>query len=103
MGFKCINPELLTEEQWKHIYELDAKHQRKKYCRFLLQKMQAKAEKKTRIQEERESKKGNREKILAEREANPHIVYGVGHNTLLLRINSQTINRWINMKYDHLI
>lgn len=100
MGYQCINPELLTEEQWQHIYELNAKHQRKRYCRFLLLKMLAKEEKKTKIQVEREAKKGNRERILAAREANSHIVYGVGHNTLLLRVNSQTINKWINMKYD---
>lgn len=103
MGYQCINPELLTEEQWQHIYELDAKHQRKRYCRFLLLKMLAKEEKKTKIQEGREAKKGNRERILAAREANSHIVYGVGHNTLLLRVNSQTINKWINMKYDYSI
>lgn len=98
VGYKCINPAEMTEAEWQHLYTLDAKHQRKRYCRYLLIRNQARAEKKELKEKERESKKGKRERILAERESNKHIVYGVGHNTLILRVNSQSINKWLNRK-----
>lgn len=88
----------MTDEQWQHLYELNTKHQRQKYCRYLLQRKYAKFEKKERAEQVRDTKKGTRERILAERAANDHIVYGVGHNTLLLRICRQTLNKWRNRK-----
>lgn len=100
---RCISPELITEEQWQYLYKTKAKHQRKRYCKYLLEKMKAKSEKKLWVQEQQGAKIGNREKILAERASNSHIVYGLGHNSLLLRVTNQTINKWINMKYDHFI
>lgn len=98
LGRNCINPADLTDEQWQHLCELDTKHQRQKYCRFLQHKKQAKAEKKERAKEEIVLKEGTRERKIAEREANEHIVYGLGHNFLLLRINRQTLNKWRNRK-----
>lgn len=98
MGHQCINPADITDEQWQHLYELDTKHQRQKYCNYLLTRKQSKAEKKERAKEESEAKKGNRERIIAERAANTHIVYGIGHNSLLLRICRQTLNKWRNRK-----
>lgn len=88
----------MTDEQWQHLCELDTRHQRQKYCRYLLIRKRAKGEKKDRTEEIRAAKKGTRERILAERAANDHIVYGVGHNSLLLRICRQTLNKWRNRK-----
>lgn len=88
----------MTDEQWQHLYELDTKHQRQRYCRFLLIKKQAKSEKKERAVEERDTKKDHHERIIAERLANKHIVYGLGHSSLLLRICRQTLNKWRNRK-----
>lgn len=67
---------------------------------YLHEKRKKIAEKKAKKEEVRESKKGNREKVIAERVSNPHIVYGLGHNSLMLRINKQTMNKWINHKYE---
>lgn len=61
--------------------------------------VQAKELKKELAEMERPIKRENRDRIRAERESNSHITYGLGHNSLLLRINPQTINKWINMKY----
>lgn len=36
----------------------------------------------------------NKRKIIAEREHNNHIIYGLGANTLLPRIRSDTIRKW---------
>lgn len=102
MGRQCINPANITVEQWQHLCELDTKSQRQKYCRYLLWKKQFKAEKKERTEKERESKKGRQEQILAERASNKHIVYGLGNNSLLLRINRQTLNEWRNRKYEYI-
>lgn len=97
-GQNSINPEKVTEEQWQYIYELDSKHQRQKYCKYLNIKADAKADKKSKKLEQVESKKSYHEQMKAERKANTHIVYGLGHNTLHLRINKQTINDWLNYK-----
>lgn len=94
----CIDPADVTDEQWQHLYELDAKHQRKKFCRFLHIKKLTKVERKERAKEEIEAKKEKHARVLAEREANEHFVYGLGHNCLLLRICRQTMNKWRNRK-----
>lgn len=88
----------MTDDQWQHLCELDTKHQRQKYCRYLLQKKEAKAEKKERVALRSEASKDYRERVRAERAANEHIVYGLGHNSLLLRICRQTLNKWQNRK-----
>lgn len=93
----------MTEEEWQHLYGLEVKHQRKRYCRYLLVRNEARAEKKHSKEVEKESKKGNRERIVAERHSNQHIVYGLGHNSPLLRVTSQTVNKWINSKYVPLL
>lgn len=98
MGYRCIDPKLLTDEQLEHLCTLDAKHQRQRYCQYLSDKVLTKEEKKQKVQEEREAKSGNREMVRAAREANPHLVYALGHNSLMLRVNRQNINRWLNMK-----
>lgn len=98
MAGKSVNPKELTEEQWQHLYELETKHQRIKFCRYLLWKKEQKEEKKFRNQEEREAKKGNRERIHQERDVNQHMVYGLGHNSLHVRITGRTINKCLDRK-----
>ncbi|XP_031636208.1 mitochondrial ribonuclease P protein 1 homolog [Contarinia nasturtii] len=98
LNYESIDPEFLTEDQLQHLCGLDAKHQRKRYCRFLLVRMEAKAEQKAKKQAAKEAKSGLREQVQATRASNPHIVYGVGHNSQFLRINNQLINKWINRK-----
>lgn len=98
LGKNCINPADVTDDQWQHLCELDTKHQRQKFCRYLYRKQLAKIEKKERTKEEIETKKVTRERTIAERDASEHIVYGLGHNFLLLRINRQTLNKWRNRK-----
>lgn len=96
--YKCINPDELTEVQWQHLYGLDTKHQRVKYCQGLLEKKEATAKKMKLREEKREANKGLRERIRAEREANPHIVYGLGHNSLHIRITNRVITKWLHSK-----
>lgn len=98
LGRQCINPADITDEQWQHLCKLDVKHQRQRYCRYLQWKKQFKADKMERTKKERDIKQVNRERVLAERAANNHIVYGVGHTSLLLRICLRTLNKWRNRK-----
>lgn len=88
----------MTDDQWQHLYKLDAKHQRRKYVIYLKWKKQIKTEKLERAENKRDLKKENRERVLSERAANKHIVYGIGHNSLYLRICQQTLNKWRNRK-----
>lgn len=94
----CVNPADITDEQWHHLCELDTKHQRQKFCRYLYRKKLSKVEKKERAKDQIEAKKEKHERTIAEREANEHIVYGLGNNSLLLRIGRQMINKWRNRK-----
>lgn len=99
LGYIRVDPNKFTKEQWHQIYTLDAKHQRKRFCRYLSCREEAIAEKREKKKAEQKSKEGNRERVRAEREANQHLVYGLGRNSLLLRINTQTMTKWMNMKY----
>lgn len=93
-----MNPEKITEAQWQHLYELETRSQRQKYCKFLNTKTNAKQQQHVaKLELKKESKKRG-EKERAENAENQHIIYRVGHNSLHLRISKQSINKWLNIK-----
>lgn len=90
-------PSQLKENEWSHLLELPSLSARRKYYTFLFKcemtnlNLKAKKEIKAREREERLAK--NRE--LAEQQ---HIVYGLGHNSMFLKIYETTMNLWHNNK-----
>ena len=97
-GRRCPDPELIKPDQWDHLLSLKSRSARTKYYLFLwhLEKKKenhlVKKEKKTEALFERLAK----EKL--ENENNDHILYGINHTTMFLRIYDATINHWNNHK-----
>ncbi|XP_039957335.1 mitochondrial ribonuclease P protein 1 homolog [Bactrocera tryoni] len=88
--------ESITDEKWAHILTLPSKSARYKYYSFLWQ-VEAKKQAKERKKEERAVQVLERkEEMRKEREENQHIIYGLGHTSLFLRIYDTTINNFQN-------
>ncbi|XP_054088956.1 mitochondrial ribonuclease P protein 1 homolog [Zeugodacus cucurbitae] len=88
--------ESITDENWAHILTLPSKSARYKYYGYLWQ-VEAKKQAKERKKEERAVQVLERkEEMRKEREENEHIIYGLGHTSLFLRIYDSTINNFQN-------
>lgn len=99
-GGDAPNPTEVPPDEWKNLMELKSISARKSYCRFLHKKYEAKREQRE-IKAIRQAKQlENRTKMIEEREKNPHIYYGFGGDSLLLRIQPRTIAKWKNRKCE---
>ncbi|XP_017473701.1 PREDICTED: mitochondrial ribonuclease P protein 1 homolog [Rhagoletis zephyria] len=88
--------ESVTDENWAFILTLPSKSARYKYYTYLWQ-IEAKKQAKERKKEERALQVLERkEEMRKEREANPHIIYGLGHTSIFLRIYDSAINDFMN-------
>lgn len=88
--------ESIADENWAHILTLPSKSARYKYYGYLWQ-VEAKKQAKERKKEERTVHVQERkEEMRKEREENQHIIYGLGHTALFLRIYDSTINNFQN-------
>lgn len=97
-GNDCPDPNLITEDEWQYIFNITSKNQRKRHYKYLSNK-QVNA----RLNNEADSLRktileNTHTQIKKERQENKHIVYGLGHNSLLLRINRTTMNTWTNLR-----
>ncbi|XP_067634318.1 mitochondrial ribonuclease P protein 1 homolog [Eurosta solidaginis] len=91
-------PELanITEEKWEHILALPSKSARFKFYTYLWQ-VERKREAHARKKEERALKTlEHKEEQRIQREENTHIIYGLGHTSLFLRVYDTTINHFQN-------
>lgn len=97
-GNDCPDPKLITKEEWQYVFNLPSKHQRKRHYKYLSNKH---------VNASQNNEAGSLRKVILEnthtqikneRTENKHIVYGLGHNSLLLRINRRTMNTWTNLK-----
>ncbi|XP_013115184.2 mitochondrial ribonuclease P protein 1 homolog [Stomoxys calcitrans] len=81
---------------WEHVLTLPSKSARMKYYGFLWQ-VEIKKQAKLRRKEEKAADCQERlEKLREEREQNGHIIYGLGHVSMFMRIYDSTINHWMN-------
>ncbi|XP_023291858.2 mitochondrial ribonuclease P protein 1 homolog [Lucilia cuprina] len=95
-GRRVPSLEFLKDHHWEHVLTLSSKSARMKYYSFLWQ-VEMKKESKQRKKEERAVASQERmEKVRQERAENPHIVYGLGHVSMFLRVYDSTINNWMN-------
>lgn len=97
-GQEIPDPATIQPSDWEHLFTLNTHSARKKYCRFLFLKdvakkkqLEAKAIRKAEALEQRA-------KVIEEKKQNSHIYYGLGGNTLLMRIRPATIDKWLNRK-----
>ncbi|XP_034111671.1 mitochondrial ribonuclease P protein 1 homolog [Drosophila albomicans] len=88
--------EFFQEHHWARVLELPTKSARSKYYAFLWQ-IEMKKESNQRKKEERAVETERRvAEIRKERAENNHIVYGLAHTSMFLRIYDSTINHWQN-------
>lgn len=95
-GRRVPTIEFFKDHHWEHVLTLPSKSARMKYYGFLWQ-IEMKKEAKQRKKEERAAASQERLKnVRQERAENPHIIYGLGHVSMFLRIYDSTINHWMN-------
>lgn len=95
-GRRVPSLESITGENWAYILTLPSKSARYKYYGYLW-KVEAKKQSKERKKEERAVHTLERkEEMRKEREENQHIIYGLGHTSLFLRIYDSAINSFLN-------
>ncbi|KAH8297427.1 hypothetical protein KR044_011710, partial [Drosophila immigrans] len=88
--------EFFQEHHWAHVLSLPTKSARSKYYAFLWQ-IEMKKESNQRKKEERAVETERRvAEIRKERAENDHIIYGLAHTSMFLRIYDTTINHWQN-------
>lgn len=97
-GRKAPDLEKLRPQDWEHILGLPTKSARKRYYQFLWQNEM----KRDSVVERKQQKKIENAERLAkhheENALNEHIVYGLNHNSIFLRIYDATITHFHNMK-----
>ncbi|XP_065088262.1 mitochondrial ribonuclease P protein 1 homolog [Ochlerotatus camptorhynchus] len=97
-GRKVPTPANIKEEHWKHLLGLKSRNQRRQYYLYLWNTEMAK--------ESQQAKKAQRKLEIAKRQEeliqanadNDHIVYGLFHNTMFLRVYDSTMDHWHNNK-----
>lgn len=100
-GFEAPDPAALRSVDWEHLITLKTLSARNKYYRFLFLRTEAikqQRERQATRKAERKNLLEERKNLLEERPHNPHIQYGLGENSLFMRIRPQTIARWKNRK-----
>lgn len=96
-GRRVPDPATVKPKQWEEILAMPSRSARWRYYAFLWQIEKRKESEQIRKEKKRLSLE---EKRVQERESNldGHLVYGLHHNTMFLRIYDTTIDRWNNNK-----
>ncbi|XP_017054349.1 mitochondrial ribonuclease P protein 1 homolog [Drosophila ficusphila] len=88
--------EFFKDHHWEHVLTLPTKSARIKYYAYLWQiEMRKESEQKKKAQRAEDTERRIAE-MRKEREENTHIIYGLGHTSMFLRIYDSTINHWQN-------
>lgn len=97
-GRKAPDLDRMKPQHWEHVLELPSKSARKRYYQFLWQNDLRNESRDAKKEIKREE---NVERLARERKEkaqNPHIVYGLYHNTMFMRIYDDTITKFHNRK-----
>lgn len=95
-GRRAPDLERMKPRHWDHILELPTKSARRRYYQFLWQN-EMRDENKQATKERKRAENVERIALLKEEEANnDHIVYGLGRNSMFLRIYDATITQFQN-------
>ncbi|KAH8402078.1 hypothetical protein KR009_009565 [Drosophila setifemur] len=95
-GRRVPGLDFFQDHHWQHVLSLPTKSARIKYYAFLWQiEMRKQSEQRKKVLRAEETEKRIAE-MRKEREENTHIIYGLGHTSMFLRIYDTTINHWQN-------
>ncbi|PNF33620.1 Mitochondrial ribonuclease P protein 1-like protein [Cryptotermes secundus] len=87
-------PDSVKLGQWKELLEMETRSRRRKYLSYLfgVEKKQENRKKK------KDEAKQKREDAMNTAPENTHIRYGLGHNTILIRVYDNTINHFYHSR-----
>lgn len=87
-------PDNLKLGQWKELLEMDTRSRRQKYLSYLFG-VEKKQENRKRKKDEKKQKREDTKNVVPE---NSHIRYGLGHNTILIRVYDTTVNHFYHSR-----
>lgn len=97
-GRKVPTPANIKEKHWEHLLTLRSRNQRRSYYLYLWNtEMAIESERIKKEQRRIEIAKRKEEQLQANAE-NDHIIYGLFHNSMFLRVYDTTIDHWHNNK-----
>jgi ribonuclease P protein 1 len=89
----CRVPQNVKLGQWKELLDMETRSKRRKYLSYLFG-IEKKQENRKKKKEERKQRKD----VSNTSSENNHLTYGLGHNTMFLRVYDSTINHFYNSK-----
>lgn len=98
-GLRVPPLQAIRDQDWKYIMTLTTKSARMKYYAYLW-KIQMKKEAQLRKKQQKAAYAAERiQEVRKSRAENNHIVYGLGHVTMFLRVYDTTVNQWMNHRW----
>lgn len=98
MAKSVLDPAKMQPDDWDYLYTLQTASARKRFCRFLFVRNEMKQKQRTLKAIKQAQGMEIRTKTLEERKQNTHISYGLGENTLMMRIRPATVHKWLNRR-----
>lgn len=97
-GRKVPTPSKIKEDNWQHLLGLKSRNQRRQYYLYLWNTEMAKESYQAKKEQKKQEIAKRKEELTKANEENDHIVYGLFHNTMFLRVYDSTMDHWHNNK-----
>ncbi|XP_055533490.1 mitochondrial ribonuclease P protein 1 homolog [Wyeomyia smithii] len=97
-GRKVPTPCQIKEAHWEHLLQLNSRNQRRQYYLFLWNIEMAKENQQLRKERKKQAVAKRKEELDLANANNNHIIYGLFHNTMFLRIYDSTMDHFHNNK-----
>uniref|UniRef100_A0A182WJR9 RNA (guanine-9-)-methyltransferase domain-containing protein 1 n=1 Tax=Anopheles minimus TaxID=112268 RepID=A0A182WJR9_9DIPT len=95
-GRKVPSVSTIKPDQWDHLLSLSSRNQRRHYYLYLWNVEMVRLGQKIKKERKQEEIAKRREELLKANAENDHIVYGLFHNTMFLRIYDSTMDHFHN-------
>uniref|UniRef100_A0A182LVK1 RNA (guanine-9-)-methyltransferase domain-containing protein 1 n=1 Tax=Anopheles culicifacies TaxID=139723 RepID=A0A182LVK1_9DIPT len=95
-GRKVPSVSSIKPDQWEHLLSLTSRNQRRHYYLYLWNVEMVRLGQKIKKERKQEEVAKRREELLKANAENDHIVYGLFHNTMFLRIYDSTMDHFHN-------
>lgn len=97
-GDRSPDPDKITADEWTYICNLPNSSQRRKHFKYLYGKQARSCRENVEKGIRNEIIDLKRQIVVQKQKENPHIIYGLGHNFLLSRVNRQQMGKWMNLR-----
>lgn len=98
-GRKVPTPSKIKHDHWQHLLALKSRNQRRQYYLYLWNTEMAKESELVKKEQRKLEIAKRKEELIKANAENDHLVYGLFHNTMFLRIYDSTMDHWHNNKY----